>query len=238
MAKDEKSRQKKLARKTAKRKEKQRQIRSAGSLSKTDQAARQSRKPVLGCVVPTQLFDTGIGTVVFARGEANGEIAMATFLVDVWCLGIKNAMYRVGDAKDYAMCLRMASVAGPTEDWEPACVKKLLQEVTAWAGDLGFSPHPDARMGMALLGEGVDADECTREFSFGKEGKPFFTMGPHDSPRRTRQILETLECHCGAGNFHYLLPLEGGASLSALEDLDEDDVIEGELDESSDGGSD
>ena len=229
MAKDEKSRQKKLARKTAKRKAKQQQIRAAGSLSKVQQAARQTHKPILACKVPVGLFANGIGTVVFARGSATGEVALASFLVDVRCLGIKDAMYRVGGPEDYQMCLQAAAIGGASEDWEPACLKKLLEDVSAWAGELGFKPHPDSQMGMALFGDEVDSDDCTRSFTFGKDGKPFFTAGPNDGPRRVKQIIATLERSCGQGNYHFMLPLGGGGNL--VFDEDDEDLIEGELED-------
>lgn len=230
MAKDEKSRQKKLARKAAKRKAKQQQIRAAGSLSKVELAARQSRKPVYGCVVPVGLFETGIGSVVFARGDQYGEIAMVVFLVDVWCLGIKNAFYKVGDFEDYQVCLQAASEGGPLEEWEPACVKKLVTEMIAWAQELGLSPHPDSRMGLALIGEEVDASQCSREFHFGKDGKPMFMAGPNDDTRRCRQIIETLERRVGAGQYNYILPMGPGMPPPML-DAQEGELIEGELDE-------
>ncbi|MBI2918330.1 MAG: hypothetical protein HYY01_10085 [Chloroflexi bacterium] len=44
--------------------------------------------PVLDCMVPSNLFDVGLGHVVVAREVAPGKIALAAFLLDVFCLGV------------------------------------------------------------------------------------------------------------------------------------------------------
>ena len=53
---------------------------------------------------------------------------------------------------------------------------------------------------------GRHASASTETFEFGKDGKPLFVAGPHDSPERCHQILMTLEESCGINGFHYLIP--------------------------------
>lgn len=244
MAKDEKSRQKKLARKNAKRKAKQQQIRSSANLSKVEQAARYAHRPVLACQVPKSLLENGMGSVVFARGSETGEVAAAVLLLDTWCLGVKDVFFMVGGPEVLEQAQVAAESGGELENWDPACLKKLVLQLTAWSRDLGFDPHPDTRRVLALMGDSVDADACQEVYQFGKDGKPMFFAGPHDGPRKVRQVLSTLERSCGEGGYHYTLPAEGGLGglplpthLLELDDIIDEfgdigaEFIEGELDD-------
>ena len=49
--------------------------------------------PIHECLVPDSLFDIGIGNVIVSRKMPNGFIGAAFFLVDVFCLGIKDVFY-------------------------------------------------------------------------------------------------------------------------------------------------
>jgi hypothetical protein len=75
----------------------------------------------------------------------------------------------------------------------------------AYAQDLGLAPHPDYTLVQQIWGD-VDASACTTHFEFGREGKPFFVAGPHDTPGRCRTIIATLIQRCGIDGFHYLVP--------------------------------
>ena len=51
---------------------------------------------------PTDLFKEGIGWVVIARFKAAGQrVEAGVFLVDVFCLGAKLAVYETCDRQDY-----------------------------------------------------------------------------------------------------------------------------------------
>ena len=47
------------------------------------------------------------------------------------------------------------------------------------------------------------------QFEFGKDGKPYFVGGPHDTPERCALIVRTLEENCGRDRYDYLLPVAG-----------------------------
>ena len=41
-------------------------------------------------------------------------------------------------------------------------------------------------MAKLILG-GIDSGACTEEYEYGKDGKPLFLAGPHDSPAKLRR---------------------------------------------------
>jgi hypothetical protein len=93
-----------------------------------------------------------------------------------------------------------------SKELHPAAARKLIESAVQYAHSLGLRPHPDYLKAKLIFG-GIDSSECTEEFEFGKDGKPFFVAGPYDTPERCRQILMALEQSCGQGRYDYLMPL-------------------------------
>jgi hypothetical protein len=201
MATDPKRRQKALAKKAAKRKAKRATARAASS-GGSNGIVRPSRFPIHECLVPVDLFERGIGNVLVSRQLPDGEVAYGGFLVDPWCLGVKNALLRAGSEARYEDLVEHLLVEESLEEVEPAYAKKLILDATAYARDLGFAPHPNYREAARML-EGIDAAACREAFSFGHEGKPNFISGPNDTPARCRQILDTLRTRLGPEGFHF-----------------------------------
>lgn len=202
MAIDSKRRQKALAKKTAKRKAKHAggaAPRFGGLVS----GARLATLPIYECLVPTGLFERGIGNVLVSRKMPNGAIVTGGFLVDAWCLGVKNALLRITSEAQYEDSVDGLLIhEDDLEEVEPAYAKKLILDAVAYARDLGFPPHPDYREAARIL-EGIDAAASHAVFSFGNQGKPYFFSGPHDTPTRCRHILATLNERLGPDGFHF-----------------------------------
>ena len=78
-----------------------------------------------------------------------------------------------------------------------------------WPAALGFEPHPDFRTAARVLG-GLRAADCAENFTFGKDGKPLYFQGPHETGAQAERILQHLKRRCGEGNFHYVLAMKAG----------------------------
>ena len=160
--------------------------------------------PVRDAFIGPELFEDGMGPVVITRDLTDGQVAIGVFLVDVYCLGVKNAFFRLASELDYDDDI--ARVRGPQgmDKVEPGCARKLVEGAVAYARDLGFVPHPDFREAGMVLGD-IDGSDCPETFTFGKDGKPLFVRGPHDSSSRIKRILAQLRRRCGEHGFHYFL---------------------------------
>ena len=105
MAQDARKRQQKLARKAAKRKAVVATKKSLGEMGGLVSHGRQimpnTSAPIHECLIPDSLFDMGIGNVIVSRKMPNGFIGAAFFLVDVFCLGVKDAFYDVMSPVEY-----------------------------------------------------------------------------------------------------------------------------------------
>ncbi|MCA1602102.1 MAG: hypothetical protein LC776_10835 [Acidobacteria bacterium] len=225
MARDERQRQKKLAKRKTKRRKALLSIKNAvanlsSSLSAAEQVLRAAKAPIHECLVPEGLFQAGLGTVIVSRKLANGYIGVSTFLLDVFCLGVKNAFFRMTSEWEYENNLRRFKREENFQNVSPVCVRKLVEEAEAYARDLGFSPHPDYQLAKKIFGD-IDNNGCPMNFEFGKDGLPFFVAGPHDTPEKSSKIINTLTKRCGPGGFHYMAALE--APFAEDFDDEEDD---------------
>ena len=237
MAIDQRKRQKKLAKQRAKRKAK-------AASQKRERPARPSwhgslefelaaRAPIYRCYIADEVFDKGLGYVVVSR-RSGEQVAAGIFLVDAYSLGVKDAMAMLKPLEFFDdfianLPMRMKAV-------EPAYAKKLVEDAIAYARDLGFEPHPDYKLPRKILDD-IDVSECSAEFTFGKDGKPFFVSGPYDSAARSKHIIDTLQRRCGPDGYHYLMGLSPDDGIWIDDEPDdwpddrEDDEEEDEEDE-------
>jgi len=207
MSKSMNRRQKQLARKNAKRKAKRTQIARGRNLSLAQKMAWASTYPVYGCFYTLAIDANGIGMVVLARKLPNGQIALGTFLVDRYCLGVKDAFGRVLSRSDYDEFVEECDQKrGGIQELDPPTARRLVEDAVSYAHNLGFSPHPDCRRAAPIFGD-IDPAEAARTWEFGRDGKPFFIAGPYDTPARCRQIQNTLLQHCGPDQFDYVIPM-------------------------------
>jgi hypothetical protein len=217
MAAKEKKRQKRLERQKAKRKERQKALVKHKHRGLAERLAATASAPVLDCLVSESTWGTGMGQVLISRELPNGMIAFASFLLDVYCLGVKDAFGDIVPRSTYAEKLldrldeqyEMVEIA-------PAAARKLIEGAVDYAASLGLQPHSDYNKVKTIFGD-IDADACEEEFEYGSDGKPLFTAGPYDTPERCYQILSILEHTCGRDGFHYLVPFVDGVPDSLRE---------------------
>src|ERR1700683_3998286 len=62
---------------------------------------RIATAPIHQCLVPANLFEQGIGNLVFTRLLPDGRIILAIFLLDVFCLGAKNSFLSIVPKPEY-----------------------------------------------------------------------------------------------------------------------------------------
>jgi len=204
---DPRKHQKKQERRAALRKSKQQQLGREKNVSLAERLKVAAKSPILHCWVLSNLWSQGMGSVYLSRLLPHGSVAFATFLVDAYCLGVKDAMATITDRSTYeSHYLREIRAKFAWHDIEPAEARKIVEGAVEYARGLGFHPHADYQEAKLLFGD-IDASACTKTFEFGKDGNPLFFAGPHDTPARCRQILRTLEESCGVGGFHYIMPM-------------------------------
>jgi hypothetical protein len=181
--------------------------------------------PILGCWIMEGWYEAGITPVIVAREQAPGKVIFASCMVDLTCLGIKDA-YANADfslAKFERELPKMC--AFKPEKCSPELAHEVIYGAMEYAERYGFHPHPDFTAQMAdLVLDPPDAHPRLDNVAFGKDGKPFYISGPYDNEYTRQNIFNTLMRTAGEGNFDYIVGLGG-----MPDEFDEDD-FEDELD--------
>jgi hypothetical protein len=101
----------------------------------------------------------------------------------------------------------------------PACLAKIVKGAVEYAQSFGFSPHPDYDHAAKLL-DGIDPTTCPEEFTFGRDGKPFYIQGPNETFAQAQAIMGHVQSLGG----HYFIQLPGDdpGEFAGLEDESDD----------------
>jgi hypothetical protein len=143
----------------------------------------------------------GLVCVLVARRHRHDKVSVCGYLVDVHCLGVKNALGpRLMDEVDLVSFRRWFFAAyGADPVLAPSnLAQQLVFGAVDYARGLGFEPHADYSDVVGHLGDAIG--DC--EIEFGRNGMPFFVQGPYDDARR---IMQTLDASVGPENYHFLI---------------------------------
>src|SRR5262249_8784733 len=195
------------------RKEKKKAIARQHSGGLPAQLSQAARYPILHCWMTDSNEKIGKGYVVISRALPDGNVAFASFLIDRWCLGVKDLLVAVVHHASYEERIyRQGRAQQPSRDVPPEDACKYVLGAVEYARELGLPPHEDYPRAM-LLFTGVDPSRSTATFEYGHDGKPHFMAGPNDGPARCRQIIAILHHHCGQGNYHFTIPFADPSML-------------------------
>ena len=202
MATDPKKRQQKLAKKNSKRQEKCAELKMSSQLPSFKQSLAW---PLHACEISSTWRDPkNIVQIFVSRKSAQGHIAASLFLVDLACLGVKNALYKVFTSEGVCNRELMKNVR-ENQDLIPCSIElacKVIHAGLEYAQSLGFKPNKDFPTASLILGNPDFSSIQDVVPTGGTEGKPMFISGPRDD---TGRIMRILNNSVGEGNYHFIL---------------------------------
>jgi hypothetical protein len=210
--KSSKSRQRRRQQKAARRKARKKSSRRPTSRRSPALLRQAGDWRLLECLVTKSWKNPGeIVQLLVARMSPAGKVAVGLFLVDLGCLGIKNAHAQLFNSRaEYRATLRQSVLdSQPMKKVRLNLAAKIVHEAVAYAQQLGFEPHPDFRKALPILGD-ADPATCKDPVPLGYEGKPYFVAGPYDN---IPNIIAKLEKAVGTEGFHYVVPIMGDMDL-------------------------
>ena len=148
----------------------------------------------------------GLVTALVARRRRHRHGATAcVYLLDTYCLGVKNAMGP--DTLDERALRRLTTQAFGGYETPPIpapieLVRELVLGAADYARQLGLAPHPDFEQARPHLGGQWTG---TGTITFGRDGKPCYISGPYDD---TDHVLRTLQRAVGRNGFTYTIGVD------------------------------
>jgi hypothetical protein len=157
---------------------------------------RAAQMPIQHCLLTESVFELGMGTLILARGVTSHHVTLSSFLIDTYCLGIKDVMFESVEREFFEMYMEATDAGSPVVSVDPSYARKLLRDLAAWSQSIGFAPHRDFAAVERIFGD-VSADASDAVFRFGRDGKPLYIPGPNDTAPLIRRRIEQLQKYLG-----------------------------------------
>ena len=183
---------------------------------KIDRIRHADDYPVETCYLNADWKEQGLARILVTRSQENGKIMVGVFLVDIFCLGVKNAFCNEGLARRQ---IEDQLLPGCYQNEAPTrvginYVKEIIYGAVEYARSLGFEPHPDFEFSRHVLG--AEEISRTRSLEFGgPEGKPLYVAGPDDD---AAAILRKLRKKLGENGFNFITREDDWEAIEEDED--------------------
>jgi hypothetical protein len=169
---------------------------------------------IFECLISSCWRDTtALTTILIAKEPPFGGVVTCVFLVDLGCLGPKQAFVSQFQTKrQYAAGFRASMTAQePMVSATYSLVAKIIRESIRYAKGLGFATPQAVQKSLSALGPLEAADECLESIPVGgPDGKPFYMAGPDDD---VDEVMGTLMRKCGPGKFTFTVPFRAPHSF-------------------------
>ena len=204
MARNENRRQKSLWKK--KRKDKDRKNRMFSGDKSNKSIIKNARElPIHECLINPQWKEEGMATILISRKQIDGKLAFGTFMVDTFCLGLKNTFCNANitsDEYENTFKEKMYSLTSYIE-CDIDLAHQIIYGAIDFARGLGFEPQRDFKLSRYILEEPSET-AFSFHIEFGKDGKLFYIAGPNDN---VDFIIRKLTERFGVENFNFTHPM-------------------------------
>ena len=184
------------------------------------------------CLINDGWKEGGMATVMVSRKHTNGNVTFAIYLVDLYCLGVKDTLFLFNVSElMYRQQLQRFYEMDEFTKIEYKLAHNIIYAAVEFAGDYGFIPDKlFTNVTQYLLEEDTEDIELI-DIECGLHGKPAYFQGPNDNQATIKRILNQLERTAGRGNYNYTLGVDDLDSANDLFRYDEDTEHE-EIDDS------
>ena len=184
--------------------------------------------PIHECFINSDWKTAGICSIIVTRIHGTGKFTCGIYLVDIFCLGLKNTSLIFNkDTFDYQTLFNSIADShdGAMMPIDYVLAHNIIYGAIGYAEDLGFKPEKDWALTQFILEEDTEDIELI-EVEFGQDGKPLYIAGPYDN---VIAIQNKLNKNVGAGNYHFVSLLMEG--MFSDDDDDDDDFEDDEYDD-------
>lgn len=158
--------------------------------------------PIYKCWINNNWKEQGMANVIVSRIQSNGNFTFAVYLVDLFCLGIKDTFFNINMEKQmFDNCVRNFDDANQMIEIDYVLAHNIIYASIEYAEDLGFYPHQDFIFTSKYIIEEDTEDFEYIEIECGDNGRPHFVMSDFYNNAQTKAIINQLDKSVGSGNF-------------------------------------
>ncbi len=183
--------------------------------------------PVYKCLVNKDWETARLANVIVMRRHVNGNLTAGVYLVDLLCLGVKDALY-IFNEPETGIEERLGLDFGQTlKEIDYDLAHNIVYAGHDFAMDFEIKPHADFAVAKFILEEDND-DIPLIEIEAGEDGKPHLFVF---QPGQYSDALAKLKKYAGEDNYYYTIGEE-----DKFENDDEDNEDDNDYDEEGEGG--
>jgi tetratricopeptide (TPR) repeat protein len=174
--------------------------------------------PIDKCYINEGWNESGLCTLVISRKHTNNNLTFGVYLVDIFCLGLKDSLHYFNMSKgEFDDFLDTLSEQEDILEIEYPLAHNIIYGAIEFADDFEFKPHKSFQLTQYILEEDTDEIEII-EIPFGIDDKPA-VIATEDDPQT--RVVEHLKKLVGEGNFVIL-----NEDFEEFEEDEEDESLE------------
>ena len=197
-------------------------------LSPENYIRKRARKlPLHECLINEIWQESGMATIIISRLHTNGYITYGIYLVDLFCLGVKDTVYQFNiPGFEFDQYVKEFSDNEKLISCDYVLAHNIIYGSLEFADGFGFKPHKDFTNVSKYILEEDNENVELMDIEFGKSGKPLVVA---EIGNDQVKVISQLEKTAGPGNYDVIYIDENGFyedDLYEEGDLDEEDFDE------------
>ena len=159
--------------------------------------------PIYKCYKGETIGDSREMSIMVIRKHAGGTYTLAAFMLDRWCLGVKDAIWQFSIPEDEMLDFvnRFANHIDQWTEIEYVEAHNWVYGALDWATNAGISPCKDFALARYILEEDDDNVEL-QEYDFGLNGEYCLMAKSH---KEADKYIPALTKTLGTGNFKVII---------------------------------
>ena len=146
------------------------------------------------CYATNNIKECGEGQVIVTRRHKGGKTSIAIYMIDTFCLGVKDSTFKLRlDENELEHLLMLVNMALDIHEVTYNEAHNLIYGAVAFAEEGGIKPDKSFALTKYMLEEDTD-DVPLIEFEYGRNGKHCLMA---NSKREAEKYLPTLKKHLG-----------------------------------------
>lgn len=157
-----------------------------------NQLRKAGSYPIKECYISERWQERGLANILVLREKSNKNYVVGGFLIDFWCLGLKNTFFKTDISYSE---IKQDLLNNRDEIFVPVdenLAHSLIYGAIDYAEKIGFFPHSDFKKSKYIL-KSRDEIDFDDSLEFGKDGEPVYISGPNESQQEVIRILKHIK---------------------------------------------